>query len=275
MITLFSVCYAVYLIIKNEWIPFISLLGIGFMLAPVLTMGNMQHKLYLYIPSVFVGLYFASIFSLLQNKIKNLPHGTFALIFVLVLTATNYTSGAMSFRNWWCNMTAQDSTQIEQLYRMGSIPEYCNIYVRGADRDYNAIYPYGPGDCFRFIYDRNDINCFVVDEFPEQPIKPYILIDYNEGFFAEVSRFDSHEVEILNVYSSWDGDNLQIGITCNPIYPDCQILINGNAYPATGGDAFISTAVNQSELGNTDTITIAVNSFDTESETVTYEIPPK
>ena len=275
IVTLLSVCYVVYLLFKNEWFPFAALLGIGLMLVPVLTMGNMQHKLYLYIPAVFVGLYFASVISLLQNKVESFPRETMAIILVVVLTVLNYSPGAKSFRTWWCSMTAQDAAQIKQLYRMGEIPQFCNIYVRGADKDYNAIYPYGPGNSLRFIYGRNDINCYVVDEFPEYPVKPYLCIDYENGSFTEVSRYDQLEVEIIgDVYLQWAGEDLQIGITCSPIHSSCQIVVNGTAYPTTIGETFISTSIKKSELDqNTVEISVILSDMGIESERVLCEIP--
>ena len=172
-------------------------------------------------------------------------------------------------------MTMQDSAQIKQLYRMGDIPKFCNIYVRGADKDYNAIYPYGPGNCFRFIYDRNDINCFVVDEFPEHPVKPYLCIDYENGNFTEISRYDQLEIEIVgDVYFNWVGEELQIGITCSPVHPSCQIIVNGTAYPTVIGDTFVSTSINKSELNqNTVEVSVFISDMELESERILCEVP--
>lgn len=64
---------------------------------------------------------------------------TMAIVLVLAITMLNYFPGARSFRTWWCAMTMQDSAQIKQLYRMGDIPKFCNIYVRGADKDLRCL----------------------------------------------------------------------------------------------------------------------------------------
>lgn len=275
VITMLSLCFAVYQVWKKkEWIPVVALVSVGLMLAPVLTMGYMQHKLYLYIPSVFVGILFAAIISLLQKNVRKTVREATAVVLILALTVLNWTPGAQNWRSWWCSMAEQDAQQLAQLYRMGELPEDCNIYVRGAQEEYNVFWPYGPGDCLRFIYDRDDLQCFAVDEFPEDPAKPYLLIDYTAGTFTEVSRDYAYEVVITDIWFNETEQTLQIGVGCQRIFEGSRIEINGTVYPTVVGTTFISTEVNKTELNLDEPLSIAVvvPEFEARSDTVQREV---
>lgn len=276
VITMLALCFSVYQIWKKkEWIPIAALVCIGLMLAPVLTMGYMQHKLYLYIPSVFVGILFAAVIALLEKNAGQMVKEITAVMLILALTILNWTPGAQSFRNWWYSLAEQDARQMVQLYRMGELPEDCNVYVRGAEEEYNVFWPYGPGDCLRFVYDRNDLECFAVEEFPEEPVKPCLLIDYADGTFTEVSRDYTYDVVIDNVWINPTEDTLQIAVSCQRIFRGSQIEINGKVYPTVTGETFISAEVSKTELNLDEPVSIAVvvPEFDARSDAVQQEVP--
>ena len=211
----------------------------GFMLAPVLLMSNMQHKLYLYIPSVFIAMMFSYLATVFWGKYKSF--GSIVLILVLSIGAVNYFPGPVLFRNWWCSASQKDAKQLSQIYRFGELPKYCHIYVKGADQEYNVVSPYGPGNSIKALYNRDDIVCEVVDEFPEDPQAPYAFWKYQNGSFEEIAKEYSHEVNVESVsYTWWSENEIALGVTCEPIVPDMQICINGEEYPTTVGEQFIS-----------------------------------
>lgn len=232
--------YAFWSVRKRWLFPLASLVCAGMMLAPVLTMSNMQHKLYLYIPSVFLAIGFSASLARLIGRRKSFLSVVLALI--LVIAGTNYLPGVQNFRAWWCGMAQQDARQLGQIYRLGDLPPHCNVYVRGVTGDYNVVYPYGPGNCIRLLYDRDDIHCEAVDEFPEDPVYPYVFWEYKDGQFSEVARDNDLKIDVTGLsYSRWSEDTIAIGVTCTPILPDMTIMINGEAYHTTIGETFIST----------------------------------
>lgn len=119
-------------------------------------------------------------------------------------------------------MAQQDARQLKQIERLGNIPKFCNIYIRGAGQEYNVISPYGPGNSIRFLYERNDMECTVVDEFPEDPEAPYIFLDYVDGNFYEVQRDESYHLEVTKVTYNRLEDQIQLGIECAKMYPESK-----------------------------------------------------
>ncbi len=232
--------YAFWSVLKGWFFPLASLVCAGMMLAPVLTMSNMQHKLYLYIPSAFLAIGFSAALVRLIGNRKSFLSVVLALI--LVVAGANYLPGVQNFRTWWCATAQQDARQIGQIYRLGDLPTHCNVYVRGVTEDYNAVYPYGPGNCIRLLYDQDDIKCEAVEEFPEDPVYPYVFWDYKDGQFSEVAREDNLQIDINSIfYSRWNENMLAIGVECKPILPDMTIKIDGKEYRTTVGESFIST----------------------------------
>ena len=231
-------CYSLFK--RKQLLPVISFVFVGFMLAPVLTMDNMQHILYLYIPSIFIAIAFSACISEALGYKKHF--GISSLICIIIVAVTNYMPGPQAFRTWWCAQTIKDRDQLGQIYRLGDLPQYCNLYVRGAGKEYNVIYPYGPGNSVKMLYNRSDINVEVVDEFPMKPNSPYVFWDYQNGIFIEIDRQEECELSIKNVsYSRLDDENVAIGVECSIISNDMKLIISGQEYQTTIGDTFIST----------------------------------
>ena len=179
--------YSIYIAIRHKnFLLCIFIFSITCLLAPVLTIPNMQHMLYLYLPSVFIGMFLSVFICMTISKIKNKEACIVFLIIILI--SSNFTHESLIFRQWWISMTQQDKKQLEQLFRLGEIAQNCTIYVRGAGAEYNIIYPYGPGNSLRMLYHRNDFQVVVVDKFPETLVKPYVLLDYNNGNFYKISE---------------------------------------------------------------------------------------
>ena len=249
---------ALFLVLKKRRpTTLLCLVGVGLMLAPVLTMDNMQHKLYLYIPSVFLGLMAGELVPAALQAGRRNPEA-WCVILILLLGLMNCMPGPVLFRNWWCSMAQQDAGQLKRIERLGNIPKYCSIYVRGAGQDYNVISPYGPGNSIRFLYERNDMECSVVEEFPEKPEEPYIFLDYDGGNFYEVRRDDAYHLEVTKVTYNRLEDNIQLGIECAKIYPEIQVLVNDEPYPTTVGETFISTEIDADSVESGEELRVAV-----------------
>lgn len=253
---------------KNKKIlPIISFFFVGCMLAPVLTMDNMQHILYLYIPSIFLAIAFSACISDVFGNRKQFS--LIALCCILFIAGTNYMLGPKSFRNWWCSQSMKDKEQIGQIYRLGNLPELCNIYVRGADKEYNVIYPYGPGNSVKLLYGRNDIKFQLVDEFPTEPSYPYVFWDYKDGVFTEIERNEGYRLTITNIsYTQYDDENIAIGVKSSIMNDNIKIVINGQEYQTVVGDTFISTTYpHNSENGEEKlSVKVVIDDLDISSE---------
>lgn len=235
------ILYAFWSAKNRKWLPLLSLLSGGLLLTPVLTMGEMQHKLYLYIPSIFLAIAFSAVLSAGSTFCKKNFSGI-VLTAILMIALLNYLPGPQNFRASWCSTTKQDARQLGQIYRLGDLPPYCNIYVRGATEEYNVIYPYGPGNSVKVLYGRDDIRCEAVDEFPAEPIRPYVFWDYKDGCFTETARDNDSQIEVKNVSCArMNEDIVAIGVECQPIVPDMKIYIDGKEYNTTIGETFLST----------------------------------
>lgn len=258
ILLLIAIGVGIYKIRKKQFSILVNFITVGLLLAPVLTMDNMQHKLYLYIPSAFLGIIAGQITCIILMRYK-VNMSVFSVIAILLIGLCNYMPGPIQFRNWWCTMTQQDLLQLEQVEgAIGTLPQNCDIYVRRADQEYNVIWPYGPGNSIRFLYRRNDINCNIVDEFPDMPTAPYIFLDYeNKQFFLD-KRDDNYDLKIQQVSCNRIDDKLQIGVVCEKNYPGSQIVINGEAFPTVEGESFVSTEISDNEFNNNQALYITV-----------------
>ena len=139
-----------------------SLLGVA-ALGPVLPMQNMQHSLYLYIPSLFFATALACLFRFtisfqsrlgLKSTVANAC--SFALLLIgMVMAQTS--SGAQVRKQSWIRLAAEDSRSIStfnEIYRKS--PEQLSYVVYGATEGY-SVFSYGPGNALR-LFVNPDLN---------------------------------------------------------------------------------------------------------------------
>ncbi|MDR7814994.1 ArnT family glycosyltransferase [Lacrimispora sp.] len=250
--------YALYLAIKKRDYSIIFLIFcIGISLSVVLTMVNMQHRLYLYIPSIFIGITISTfICKILKTKMKYLWE--ISLVIILGLYLINFMPGMIGYKLQWLNFCYNDAQGLKQLERIEKPVDQSSIYVKGAKDTYNIFY-YGPGNSLRILFDDPSINVFLVEEFPEEPVKPYVLLKYNNDNIIEVERdMNIPAIEIESVYpeqingeTDYNEDGtLNLAIVSNIINDNLKIVINGTELNTTIGTDFISTVVPQALLDN-------------------------
>ncbi|WP_342757073.1 hypothetical protein [Kineothrix sedimenti] len=276
--------YAIYSAIKKKEFSIIFLITcIGISLSVVLTMANMQHRLYLYIPSVFIGITVSAfIYNILKTRIKYLWEVSIVIIIGLYLI--NFTSGMIGFKSNWMDLCYNDAQGLKQLERLEKPVEQSNIFVKSTEDTYNIFY-YGPGNSMKLLFDDPSLNIFLVDEFPIEPVKPYIFLEYNNNSIIEVERDMSiPPIEIESVYpeqinkeTNFNKDGtLDIAIVSNIINEYLKIIINGKELNTVIGSDFISTTVPQILL---DDESLNIQVYDTKaesfSEIITVEIDLK
>lgn len=274
--------YSIYLLIRcKDFSLLISILTIGVSLAVVLPMVNMQHRLYLYLPSVFVG--FAGGF-LLQKAFERIKHNfcwEFVLLLIPCLYLIAYTPGMIGYRDVWLATCEKDQSAIEQIKKIDAPVQKSTIYVKGATEGYNIFY-YGPGNSLRLFYDDSTLKTTLVNDFPKNPPKPYVFLECQNGKIKEIKRDGSpFQLNILSIYpSSIDkrkvtlnpDRSLNIGITLNEINPNLVVYLNGQPMQTTIGKDFISAVVPKKDLEKV-SITIWVEDMAKEVKTKAVMIP--
>ncbi|MEG1752313.1 MAG: hypothetical protein RR234_00230 [Christensenella sp.] len=170
---------------KKHWGVFLSILCAGGMFVTVLPMVNMQHRLYLYLPSVFLGFAFALAASELIELFKLRYKAEILIAAVLCLSFIGTLPGSMQFKYNWLNTCKQDQYGQQQLLKISKLDKNCKVYVKGTTESYNIFY-YGQENVLRLIQDEPTLQVELVNDFPIEPQPPYCLIEYNQGEITEI-----------------------------------------------------------------------------------------
>lgn len=241
--------FAIYTLIKKKDIKLImSIIAIGISLSVVLTMPNMQHRLYLYIPSIFVALTITVFINEIRHLIKKFDYRPLFICVVLFCYFVNYTPGMLGFKNVWLSYCQQDANDLKNLETIQKPVEGTNVYVKGASEGYNIFF-YGPGHAMKYLFDDNSLNIELVDEFPENPKTPYMCLNYSPYSIELVKRDDSaKEIIIEGIYPSEMREEngqkvVDFAVVCDEYTPDMKIYINDQEMQTVVGSDFISTTV--------------------------------
>lgn len=146
--------YSIYLLCKKK--PRLFYLGICFvvMILPVLPMKNMQHILYLYIPSIFMAM-------ILINILENLKFKwTFKRVFIviIILYFCVQSPGVLTFRNWWFSTTYMDKETYKYLEKLKDKYDGIEtVNVINVDESSYHSYFYGPGAIVNVAFRNFDI----------------------------------------------------------------------------------------------------------------------
>ncbi len=282
MVSIFGVVFFVIILIysiflmlnKKDFSIFLSIICIGLSITVVLTMVNMQHRLYLYIPSVFIGITVSLFLNKIINHFKFKYPWELVLIILPLLYLINYTPGMTGYKMEWLNFCNQDALGIKQIQKLETPVENTNIYIKGASDSYNVFF-YGPGNSIKLIFDNPTIITHLVDEFPVTPVKPYIFLDYSNNIISELQRdMTIDKLKITSVYPqninestifNHDG-SLNIGVVCNRINTNLKITINDVEMSTTIGADFISTVIPKEYL-NKEQLIIKVKDIELGIET--------
>ena len=250
--------YSIYLIVyKKNFSLFMSFLVCGISLSLVLPMVNMQHRLYLYIPSVFFG-YTITLFLYQLHKYKSIKYICEIIILIIpCIYLIMYTPGMIKYREYWLNMCKEEQKAFNQISKLERPITDSNIYIKGASEGYNIFY-YGPGNSIKLLFEDISYKVTLVNEFPNNPSKPYVFLEYNEGNINEIKRDETgSNLVITSVYPSNDviyqskfndSGTLNIGIVCNIINDKLKIYINNKKFNTTIGNDFISATITKNDI---------------------------
>ncbi len=180
---------AIYQLIKKKSYQLLSLyIIIVISFSPVLIMRNMQHILYLYIPSIFISILIAISINYIIVKLFKTDSNRYKIILVLpiALLLLSITPGIKTFRDYWGAVSANNQITMNELYQIPKPEEGTHIYVQNVKDNYHIFY-YGPGFINQIIFNDEtltiEINPTEIDE-----SKPYLILDYHEGHIREIKR---------------------------------------------------------------------------------------
>ncbi len=124
-------------------------------LAPVLPLKNMAHKLYLYIPSLFLAPAFM-IVVLERWKAFHYRETYLTSIILLLLVWVNWQwFPVRSERSWWMSVGSQNFREYLQLGKIELSPNIQEVIV--VNTEPTSIYAFGPGEIIKHRFQRQDI----------------------------------------------------------------------------------------------------------------------
>ncbi len=241
---------------KRRWGAFAAFASAAGAMVTVLPMVNMQHRLYFYLPSVFIGLFFAAVFCELASLRPGLSPKKWITAAVLLLFCANALGGNTAFKAAWLAQALAERREWEALRRLAPPEPETTYYVEGASEGY-SIFFYGPGNALRILFNDASLETELVESFPEYPPAPYVLLRYNAGTIRQMARRDSIPIGENVILSVWperivrgseqfnaDG-TLFLGIETRyaPQPGKVNLLLDGQALPFVQGEGFVSVTV--------------------------------
>jgi hypothetical protein len=189
-ITLFFIIFLCFLSLTIFWksnpLILTSLIGIVISLLPVLPMRNMQHRLYLYIPSIFFALLISSLFSMPRIKNGKIKKVAVLSICVFLILFVNFIEPVKTFKNYWMGIWENNSRSIQDINNINSPPKNTTIYINNVNQGAN-VFIYGPGYINNIIFKDKTVTTKVNPE-TDNYDPPYLIWDYNDGHILELER---------------------------------------------------------------------------------------
>lgn len=220
-----------------------------FSLLMVLPMENMQHRLYLYIPSAFFGFLIAGFIYLIPLKFSVSLRNKMFAIFVSICILYLFSPGFQIYKEKWYSFCEKDKIMIDQIEALKRPIPNTTYYIKGLPTHYNA-FTYGPGNVLKMLFNEQVLSTQLVDQFPTQPNSPYVFIEYKDERLLEIAREESLSsiLYITGVYPTKiiiqdSSENIAIGVTGSLHWEDLRILLNGNPVSFTKGAEFNSFIV--------------------------------
>lgn len=172
--------YAAVSFYKKRPVLLSLILCTGISLAPVLPMANMQHRLYLYIPSAFISVLMAVIIN--QTIVPQIT-GRFrpfllSSLLILCIYLSTFTPGVSALRNYWADLCMKDRNSIQDILSMPRPQENSLIYVKNASSGYHIFF-YGPGFINCILFDAKDLKTFLNPEDIINKEGSYYVMEYN------------------------------------------------------------------------------------------------
>lgn len=167
---------------KNKHFIGLSIMAL-MSLGAVLPMRNMQHNLYLYFPSLFIGLMLSIMIYLIVNRIKNYKvKSTILICFLLLSTLTVLLPSVKANRAYWKSVGENNLYTYNEILNLSTViknDQYKKIYITNVNNGHH-IFLYGPGFINNYVLDDPSVETILnPTQFDETT--SYIVLEYNEG----------------------------------------------------------------------------------------------
>ncbi len=175
---------------KRNVLPVVLEAGFLLTLGPVLPMKNMQHVLYLYIPSILLAVLLGSTLAVLRGRVEKRWGGMLlgGILGGLLLGATRLPP-VQIYRNWWLSLSAKDKVGIDSLKKIARPEPGSTIFVRGAETPYNVFNPNGPGNINKVVFSDQTLKTRFDTPGPDEAGAYLVLdLDAESGEVKEIER---------------------------------------------------------------------------------------
>ncbi|MZQ83729.1 hypothetical protein GQF01_16590 [Paenibacillus sp. 5J-6] len=184
------------LIKKKNYTLILVCFAVAAAFAPVLPMKNMQHVLYLYIPSMFLSIFFGILLNYIVSRLKL---SSLKISFILVLISCGYlltfSEGISGFREYWMSVSDNNRISIAQLNQIKKPEKGATIYIENIKDSHNVFY-YGPGFVNNIIFNDSTIKT-ILNPTNIDKQKSHIVLDYDNGFVTEIERREINQELII------------------------------------------------------------------------------
>lgn len=240
--------FSFFLVLKdNDFSLLLSIFCIGINVV-VLSVLNMLSNEYMYIPYVFICFSLSLFIYKLLKYIKCKYLWEIVLAFLLCIYIMNYYPKTINLRGILLETRRNTSYKLEQIKKLDKPIEETTIYLKG-DNNYRYSWI---GEAINLIYNDQTITTILVEDFPKNPLKPYMLIEDYNGSIKEVSRDMTVKALVINsvypeyindsVYLNEDG-SLNFAVVSNVMNENIKIVVNNILLETTLGKEFISAII--------------------------------
>ena len=247
-------CSIVFTVKKHFELLF-CYIAIGCSIVMVLPMVNQIHRLYLYFPAFFIGVFVATSILILFKHYERL-----LLIISACCILANNAPGPMNLREFWKSIGDMENSVYTQLEQITKPIEESKVYVFLEDTNEYTPFFYGPGAVVKLVYQDNTLQPSIHTLREKVDFQaPYLVLSYIDGKIEEVERNETRSLKILDVYSSLQEDgSMVVGITPDVIKSTLKVYVDGQEVPVILGTDFISTTITNEQLSGKTSVNIQI-----------------
>lgn len=240
--------FSLFLVLKdNDFSLLLSIFCIGINLV-VLSVLNMLSNEYMYIPYVFICFSLSLFIYKLLKYIECKYIWEIVIVIVLCIYLVNYYPKTINLRGILLETKKITSDKLEQIKMIDKPIEETTVYLKGGN-DYRVSWI---GEAINLIFNDQTITTALVEDFPENPLKPYILLEDYDGSIKEVNRdMTVKSLVITSVYPEYinnstilnEDGSLNFAVVSNIMNENIKIVVNNILLETTLGKEFISAII--------------------------------
>jgi hypothetical protein len=238
-------------------------------------MKNMQHVLYLYIPSIFISILISLIINRVILKIikKDLFVFSVNLMIIILILATTYSKPIKAGRDYWLTVGQNNQISINDLRKLPKPQSGSNMYITNVSDNYNVFY-YGPGFINNIIFDDQTLKTYINPDTIDKS-KPYMTVQYNNGNLKLVEKTTKEiiiektspsQIFVNTFFNKQPNNSSAIIVEGKGFTPNCKIYMNNIPLETTYGNENLLTALVAMEFYSSERkITLEVKTNDNHS----------